>query len=253
MMKTAELLIVSFCSSSVAQRSSVAEAGIGEHRPAGRLRLRPARGPRLPTKKPRDHQEAAERRRSPSEIARSSDAPTSRPEQRARRPRCSAEQTSDEDDERRIAASIWLRRAAAVGGWLFVRRRRARSRPRSSASARAGSGRRPRGRRRTSRAAASSTSQWPSTKRGQRGWKRQPLGGLTGLGTSPSSTIALRWRPSSGFGDRHGREQRARVRVLRARCRARRASPISTILPRYITATRSEMCRTTARSCAMKR
>ena len=72
----------------------------------------------------------------------------------------------------------------------------------SSASARAGSGRRrwwPGAERR--RAAARSTSQCPSWKRGQRGWKRQALGGLIGFGTSPSSTIgcALRGRaPGSG-------------------------------------------------------
>ena len=36
-------------------------------------------------------------------------------------------------------------------------------------------------------------------------------------------------------------------------CRASSPRPISTILPRYITATRSEMCRTTDRSWAMNR
>ncbi len=53
--------------------------------------------------------------------------------------------------------------------------------------------------------------------------------------------------------DRHRREQRLRVRMHRRARRARSRVPISTILPRYITATRSEMCRTTERSWAMKR
>ena len=88
--------------------------------------------------------------------------------------------------------------------------------------------------------------------RGQRGWKRQPDGGSIGLGTSPSSTMRCRAR-AAGVGDRHGREQRARVRVLRLAVQVRRPSAASTILPRYITATRSATCRTTARSCAMNR
>ena len=86
----------------------------------------------------------------------------------------------------------------------------------------------------------------------QRVRKRQPDGGLIGEGTSPASRI--RSRPlvvRVGLG--HGGQQRVGVRVARARCRWRRRSPISTILPRYITATRCEKCRTIARSCAMKR
>ena len=54
------------------------------------------------------------------------------------------------------------------------------------------------------------------------------------------------------IGARHGGEQRLRVRVLRRRVDCR-FGPISTMRPRYITATRSAMWRTTARSCAMKR
>ena len=45
----------------------------------------------------------------------------------------------------------------------------------------------------------------------------------------------------------------SRVRVPRPLVERRPRSPISTILPRYITATRSQMCRTTDRSCAMNR
>ena len=51
----------------------------------------------------------------------------------------------------------------------------------------------------------------------------------------------------------HRRQQRLRVRVARPWCRASSAGPISTILPRYITATPSEMWRTTERSWAMNR
>ena len=42
---------------------------------------------------------------------------------------------------------------------------------------------------------------------------RQPLGGSTGLGTSPSSTMRLRSRSRFGLGHGHRREQRLRVRV----------------------------------------
>lgn len=42
---------------------------------------------------------------------------------------------------------------------------------------------------------------WPSSARsGQRGWKRHPLGGLTGLGTSPLRMIRRRMAPGSGRG-----------------------------------------------------
>ena len=55
------------------------------------------------------------------------------------------------------------------------------------------------------------------------------------------------------IGVRHGREQRLRVRMAAPCGTGRRADAISTILPRYITATVSEMWRTTERSCAMNR
>ena len=123
----------------------------------------------------------------------------------------------------------------------------------SAATARAGSGTPPRGRRRTTASRGSSTSQCPSTKRGQRGWKRQPNGGLIGFGTSPSSTIALPLPSEPRVRDRHGREERSRVRVLRLLVEVTTAAPTSATLPRYITITRSEMWRTTFRSCAMNR
>ena len=46
-----------------------------------------------------------------------------------------------------------------------------------------------------------------STAIGQRGWKRQPDGGLIGLGTSPVRTMRLRVRRRR-LGYRHGRDQR---------------------------------------------
>ena len=51
--------------------------------------------------------------------------------------------------------------------------------------------------------------------RQQRGWKGQPDGGFTGLGTSPVKMMRLRWRLHVRIGDRAGREQRDGVRVLR--------------------------------------
>ena len=78
-------------------------------------------------------------------------------------------------------------------------------------------------------------------------------GGFAGLGTSPSSTIRL---PLAAL----PRVRRPAPPTAAPACTdasgARRSScvgPISTILPRYITATRSEMWRTTDRSCAMNR
>ena len=62
-----------------------------------------------------------------------------------------------------------------------------------------------------------STSHVPSWKRGQRGWKLQADGGLTGLGTSPSSITGRRSRPFFGSGIGTAGEQSARVRVLRVR------------------------------------
>ena len=75
----------------------------------------------------------------------------------------------------------------------------------------------------------------------------------SGCGTSPTSRIRSfggtpRTTPRSGG----GRQQRLGVGVLRRRCRSARAVPCSTILPRYITATRSQKWRTTPRSWAMK-
>ena len=47
----------------------------------------------------------------------------------------------------------------------------------------------------------------------QRVWKRQPVGGLSGLGTSPASRMRARW--AVGIGHRHGRQQRLGVGMAR--------------------------------------
>ena len=84
----------------------------------------------------------------------------------------------------------------------------------------------------------------------QRGWKRQPVGGLIGLGTSPWRTIRSRLAIGSGLG-------MAEIRALVYGCSGsrNRSSRLasSTSLPRYITPTRSEICSTTLRLCAMNR
>ena len=51
--------------------------------------------------------------------------------------------------------------------------------------------------------------------RGQRGWNTQPEGGLAGLGTSPSRMRRRRCALGARVGDRHRREQRLGVGVLR--------------------------------------
>ena len=102
------------------------------------------------------------------------------------------------------------------------------------------------------RLAVSQSSGLPSCSRSQqRVWKRQPDGGLPGDGTSPLRTRRrLRRR---GIGLRHGRQERHRVRVARVARRGRRRGASSTILPRYMTPTRSLMYWTTDRLWAMNR
>ena len=82
----------------------------------------------------------------------------------------------------------------------------------------------------------------------QRVWKRQPEGGLIGLGGSPvigGSLVRL-----SGSSDGIA-ESSARHPYTRASCHSASTGPVSTTSPRYITSTRSEMKRTTLRSCEM--
>ncbi len=61
-------------------------------------------------------------------------------------------------------------------------------------------------------------------------------------------------RPAAGrIGDRHGGQELLRVRVLRIAEHGSARGPISTISPRYITATRWLTRSTTAMSCEMNR
>src|SRR5581483_8152989 len=80
---------------------------------------------------------------------------------------------------------------------------------------------------------------------GQRGWNRQPLGGLAGSGTSPGR-LSGRTPPPSGRGT-------AAIRASLYGCagfvHSGCVSATSTIRPRYMTETSSATCRTIARSC----
>ena len=87
---------------------------------------------------------------------------------------------------------------------------------------------------------------------GQRVWKRQAAGGLAGLGRSPWRRIGLRLRSTSGSGIGTAESSEIVYGCSGLSYRSS-AGETSTILPRYMTAIRSEMWRTTARSCAMKR
>ena len=127
------------------------------------------------------------------------------------------------------------------------RLRGARSRARRRQAACPGSGRprgAPAGRRRPRPEGFLHRGRSPCAK-GQRVWKRQPAGGSIGLGTSPCSGGAARAR---------ARARRPAARGYRdgaARAKTASAGPSSTMRPRYITATRSAMCRTTPRSWLM--
>ena len=119
------------------------------------------------------------------------------------------------------------------------------------------SGRPPRGPVESSRRAGISAEQrsgLPSRSRSQqRVWKWQPDGGLTGDGhvapqDDPARGGARPWGPGSA--PRTGAPPRTGAA---AACSARRDGASSTIRPRYITAIRSLMWRTTERSWAMNR
>ncbi len=82
------------------------------------------------------------------------------------------------------------------------------------------------------------------------GWRScSPAGASSGEGRSPCRMIRSRVRSTPGSGTGIA-ESRARVYGWRGLSNTLSTSPISTILPRYITATRLEMCRTTDRSWA---
>mgnify|MGYP003693866473 CR=1 FL=1 len=197
-MKTAESLIAS---SRSASRRPANLAGPEER---GRATLQ-ATGPRLPTKKPADEERRRRRVEADQRATRSVDQPPSAREARApaavtaaMHRRGSTSEPPDARDEDRAGRCLVIstRPAAPADS----------SRRRSSASARAGSGRQrlwpcPEGveRRRVRRRSR------PRRSGGQRGWNQQALGGLIGLGTSPSSTICFRGAADLRIRDRHRR------------------------------------------------
>src|SRR5580704_17368585 len=82
---------------------------------------------------------------------------------------------------------------------------------------------------------------------GQRGWNRHPDGKSTGLGGSPRRSGRSRPRWCS----RGAAASRARAYGWRTDPNSSSVPPTSTIRPRYMTATWSLSCRTTARLCEM--
>src|SRR5688572_18743510 len=87
---------------------------------------------------------------------------------------------------------------------------------------------------------------------GQRGWKWQPEGGETADGGSPARTIRCRFRWRLGLATGTA-ESRAAVYGCWGAVDTAAAGPVSTMRPRYITATRALIERTTYRSCEMNR
>ena len=93
----------------------------------------------------------------------------------------------------------------------------------------------------------------PSRSRSQhRVWKRQPDGGATGDGTSPLRMIRRRRRSTIGSGIGTADSSATEYGCSGSRLSSRDGAS-STIRPRYITAIRSLMWRTTDRSWAMNR
>ena len=82
-----------------------------------------------------------------------------------------------------------------------------------------------------------------------RGWKRQPFGRSIGLGGSPTTPGAPEARPGTSRGTAW---TSPRVYGWRGLSSSSFVSAVSTIRPRYITATRSQTWRTTARLWAIR-
>src|SRR5256885_1693814 len=97
--------------------------------------------------------------------------------------------------------------------------------------------------------AGSSVEQSGSCASGQRGWNRQPVGRSTGLGGSPTTPTASDTRPGTSRGTAMSRP---RVYGWRGFVKSSFVSAVSTIRPRYMTATRSQTWRTTAMLCAIR-
>lgn len=79
-------------------------------------------------------------------------------------------------------------------------------------------------------------------------WNLHPDGGFTGLGISPLMTVSTRFAVGSGTGT-------ASINAFVYGCRGSNmtcsVSPLSIILPKYIIANRSHMCRERAKSWVM--
>src|SRR3954469_11931917 len=97
-----------------------------------------------------------------------------------------------------------------------------------------------------------STSAQMLSARQQRVRNRHPLGGSVGVGGSPTRTIRARSRSISGSGI-GAADSNAFVYGCAGRLYSSETGATSTILPRYITATRWLRWRTTERSWAMNR
>ena len=136
---------------------------------------------------------------------------------------------------RRAIAAVSHRRSPARGA------RRPR-RPRGAGSA-------SRGRRRARRSGNRVARGSRPGRTPQRGWKRQPGGGEARSGGVPGIDES---RVADDVEVGHRAQQAERVRMARLAEDARRPSPVSTIWPAYITATRRQVCAITARSCETK-
>ena len=158
-----------------------------------------------------------------------------RPSSRGTASRPASEPVPEPHDPARAASGPWLHAAASGSGRRTGARRRRRPDVRAGPAP-----------------PSTHTIGPPSSARSwQRGWKRQPEGGFTGLGTSPVRMMRCRRRSGSGHRDR--RQERLRCTGAAGRGTVRARSATSTTLPRYITATRSLMCSTTPRLWAMNR
>ena len=82
-------------------------------------------------------------------------------------------------------------------------------------------------------------------------WNRHPGRRIDGAGHIPFQDDALPLH--RGIRDGDGRQQGLRIGMFGAAVELVLLRQAPQILPKYITATRSEMCFTTLRSCAMKK
>ena len=88
---------------------------------------------------------------------------------------------------------------------------------------------------------------------GHRGWNRQPVGMCAASGVSPTRIVREARSPAAGGSGDGLTETSAWVYGLRGVRMTCSAGPISMILPRYMTATRSAMTHAIDRSWVMNR